>query len=562
MCLLQRTALNKGREREREREEDVCLWFPLLLLLHSRDPNSLERDSMEYERIDKVQSGIISPSKLRMKLMGPHHNRKKDGSNSNSSRTSPSRLDDAEFVNNSLLASNDEEGDPAVDLSQVDQPSCQPKETLLKENGNVGRVKMQQFSKGESGNSTAVHPMRSFEDDNLDYDSNASSSSFEFHKERSVLNQFTRSLSRPMPSKWNDAEKWIMNKQNLQPNSKKNALHSQANRMLGTKTVRVAPESTNHDLKLVDTKRIDFCQPAPQMAFEKFSFIPPGTPSVSGQVYGGNSLIDQCTQSEDLQEVEQREIYDTKSLAEGTTVLPIIRSVCMRDMGTEMTPVTSQEPSRTATPVGAITPLRSPTSSIPSTPWREAPALTTMEHGTDDDTQHTSGKSRKELNEQEMKLRTRREIVALGVQLGKISIAAWASNHEKNTSEVETTDVEELERIEFEKRAAAWEEAEKSKHTARYKREEIKIQAWESQQKAKLEAEMRKIETQVEKMRAEAQAKMVKKISMARQRSEEKRAAAEARRNRDAEKAAAQAEYIRRTGRMPSSHYMCCGWLS
>lgn len=57
-----------------------------------------------------VQSGIISPSKLRMKLMGPHHNRKKDGSNSNSSRTSPSRLDDAEFVNNSLLASNDEEG--------------------------------------------------------------------------------------------------------------------------------------------------------------------------------------------------------------------------------------------------------------------------------------------------------------------------------------------------------------------------------------------------------------------------------------------------------------------
>lgn len=63
-------------------------------------------------------------------------------------------------------------------------------------------------------------------------------------------------------------------------------------------------------------------------------------------------------------------------------------------------------------------------------------------------------------------------------------------------------------------------------------------------------------------MRAEAQAKMVKKISMARQRSEEKRAAAEARRNRDAEKAAAQAEYIRRTGRMPSSHYMCCGWLS
>ncbi|XP_021640661.2 uncharacterized protein LOC110635579 isoform X2 [Hevea brasiliensis] len=536
---------------------------------------------MEYERIHKVQTGIISPSKLRMKLMGPHHNRKKDGSNSNSSRTSPSRLDDTEFDKNSLLASNDEEasslevssvtvlGDAVVNPSQVDQTSCQQKDTLPKENGNMGRAKMQQFSKGESGNSSAVHPMRSLEDENLDYDSNASSSSFEFHKERSVHNQFTRSFSRPMPSKWNDAEKWIMNRQNVQPNLKKNGLHNQANRMLGTNTVRVAPESANHDLKssisrVVDTKRIDICQHPSQMAFEKFSFIPTGAPSVSGQAYGGNLLIDQCTQSKDFQEVDQREPCSAKSLAEDGTVLPVLRSVCMRDMGTEMTPVTSQEPSRTATPVGATTPLRSPTSSIPSTPRRGAPAPTPMEHGTDDDTQNIPENGRKELTEQEMKLRTRKEIVALGVQLGKMNIAAWASKEEqeKNTSAVESAHVDELERIEYEKRASAWEEAEKSKHTARYKGEEIKIQAWESQQKAKLEAEMRRIEAQVEQMRAQAQAKMVKKISMVRQKSEEKRTAAEARKNRDAERTAAQAEYIRQTGRMPPSRYMCCGWLS
>lgn len=60
------------------------------------------------------QTGIISPSKLRMKLMGPHHHKKKDGSNSNSSRSSPSKLEDSEFVRNSLLATEsgnfDEEG--------------------------------------------------------------------------------------------------------------------------------------------------------------------------------------------------------------------------------------------------------------------------------------------------------------------------------------------------------------------------------------------------------------------------------------------------------------------
>jgi hypothetical protein len=54
---------------------------------------------------------------------------------------------------------------------------------------------------------------------------------------------------------------------------------------------------------------------------------------------------------------------------------------------------------------------------------------------------------------------------------------------------------------------------------------------------------------------------MVKKIAMTRQRSEEKWAAAEARKNQNAERTAAQAEYIRQTGRMPSSNYICCGWF-
>ncbi|KAF3517756.1 hypothetical protein DY000_02063226 [Brassica cretica] len=42
----------------------------------------------------------------------------------------------------------------------------------------------------------------------------------------------------------------------------------------------------------------------------------------------------------------------------------VIRSVCVRDMGTEMTPIGSQEPSRTGTPVRATTPVgRSPVTS-------------------------------------------------------------------------------------------------------------------------------------------------------------------------------------------------------
>ncbi|KAK8331063.1 hypothetical protein V6Z12_A10G049500 [Gossypium hirsutum] len=474
-----------------------------------------------------------------MKLMGPHHMRKKDGSNSNSSRTSPSRIEDAEFIN-SLLASKNEDFDNEVKVSnELVMDSSQSKESFPRENIEGCPAKLQQFSKSDNSNSSSVHPMRTFEDESLDSDSNASSSSFEFHKgERAVHSSVTRTYSRPTSSKWNDAEKWIMNRQNVQAiNAKKNAVHGQANnRFPITNMMRVAPQSANADHRLHVNRVADVMQ----MPFEKFSFMPSGAQNW------------------------EMDLSCTKSSAEDTTVLPTIRSVCMRDMGTEMTPVTSQEPSRTSTPVGATTPLRSPTSSIPSTPRSGAPTSAPLNHITDSESHHPGDSGKQELSEQEIKLKTRREIVALGVQLGKMNIAAWASKDEKeDTSSVETTNIEELERIEYEKRAAAWEEAEKSKHNARYKREEIKIQAWESQQRAKLEAEMRRIEAKVEQMRAQAQTQMVKKLAMARQRAEEKRAAAEARKNRDAERTSVQGEYIRRTGKLPSSsHYMCCGWLS
>lgn len=147
---------------------------------------------------------------------------------------------------------------------------------------------------------------------------------------------------------------------------------------------------------------------------------------------------------------------------------PVIRAVSMRDMGTEMTPIPSQEPSRTATPVRATTPIRSPTSSLPSTP-RGVPTCTPADYLSDVESKSLTRGGNKELSEQELKLKTRKEIVALGVQLGKMNIAAWASKDEKdnNAAAAENSELEELRRIEFEKRAALWEEAVKSKHNAR-----------------------------------------------------------------------------------------------
>ena len=229
-------------------------------------------------------------------------------------------------------------------------------------------------------------------------------------------------------------------------------------------------------------------------------------------------------------------------------------------MGTEMTPIASQEPSRTGTPVRATTPMRSPNSSRPSTPPRASPASTLTDLHSDN-----LNLNMNELSEKELQMKTRREIMVLGTQLGKMNIAAWASKEEEDKDASTSLKTKaELPKSVVEARAAAWEEAEKAKYMARFRREEMKIQAWENHQKAKTEAKMKKIEVEVERIRGKAHDKLMNKLAAARHKAEEKRAAAEANRNHQAAKTEEQAEYIRRTGHVPSSYlsFSCCNWCS
>jgi hypothetical protein len=117
----------------------------------------------------------------------------------------------------------------------------------------------------------------------------------------------------------------------------------------------------------------------------------------------------------------------------------------MRDVGTEMTPAASQEQSRSGTPAGAATPSLSPLCSVPASP---------------------------SASERELQVRTRREIAALGLQLGKMSIASWASKDDRilTSSEKSAGAVEEdrAKKEEFEARAAAWAESQKCKLASRH----------------------------------------------------------------------------------------------
>lgn len=250
------------------------------------------------------------------------------------------------------------------------------------------------------------------------------------------------------------------------------------------------------------------------------------------------------------------------SIGSSTAFLPPLstaRSVSMKEMGTEMTPITSQEPSRTGTPVKVKSPMQSATSSRTSTPERahRPEAHTQLQN-------YNVNVQRKELSEREMQMKTRKEIMELGMQLGKMNITSWASKGEGDMPAASLSMLagEQVPRTRsvVETRAEAWEEAEKAKYMARFEREEMNIQAWENHQKAKTEAEMRKIEVEVERMKAKAQDKLMSKLAAARHKAEEKRAAAEANMHKQATKSEEQAEYIRKTGRVPSKYscWSCC----
>nr|GEU50601.1 remorin family protein [Tanacetum cinerariifolium] len=387
-----------------------------------------------------------------------------------------------------------------------------------------------------------------------EYDSvidKVSSLPFEFQKtERAPHRKPTAPFSKQAPSKWDDAQKWIASPTSSRVKTeqpvKKN---SYGNRQPITKVVVEVPDQRLVPYEEPDTKQID----SSHLKDEKGQYVN------WESEYGSSTMVDSHSKSilmigDSCNSEISLSRHDSSPSIQNTTFVPPpseARSVSMRDMGTEMTPIASQEPSRTGTPVRATTPSRSPSTSRSATPERTGPVSSS--------TQRMESGNNKLLSEKELQIKTRREIKALGNQLGKKNIAAWASKEDEDKDVSSSGKDERTGKSAIEMRAAAWEDAEKAKYMARFKREEIKIEAWENHQKAKTEAEMRRIEVEVERMRGGAHDRLMNKLAAARLKAEEKRAAAEAKRNREAARAEEQAAYIRKTGRVPSS-FSCYCW--
>lgn len=401
------------------------------------------------------------------------------------------------------------------------------------------------------------------DDGYLDYESGidkVSASPFEFQKaDRASHRKPMAPFSKPAPSKWDDAQKWIASPTSNRPKNEQSLKKNSHGNRQPSKVVVEVPDQRLVLYEEPDTKQIDLSHSKDHEG-QYVSWGSDPIPSAMADSYSKSVLmIEDCVGDSAI----NLSRHDSCLSIQNATFVPppsAARSVSMRDMGTEMTPIASQEPSRTGTPVRATTPSRSPSTSRPATPERSAPVSSTTHHPPS--LRLESGSN--ELSEKELQLKTRREIQALGTQLGKMNIAAWASKEEEDkdaSSSLKILGAEKQAKSAIEMRAAAWEDAEKAKYMARFKREEVKIEAWENHQKAKTEAEMRRIEVEVERMRGGAHDRLMNKLAAARQKAEQKRAAAEAKRNRQAARAEEHAEYIRKTGRIPSSFtcYRCCG---
>lgn len=134
-------------------------------------------------------------------------------------------------------------------------------------------------------------------------------------------NHHRTALGKPTPSKWDDAQKWLVKLSRVGEKTHSNN----------------EPRNSNAD----DRRLI---APVPKKEY----------PS-SEEEEGGDKIVH----------------YEGSLWRSNDNSVTVARSVCVRDMGTEMTPIASQEPSRTATPVRATTPAaRSPIGSGSSTPVR------------------------------------------------------------------------------------------------------------------------------------------------------------------------------------------------
>ncbi|TKY64196.1 Remorin, C-terminal [Spatholobus suberectus] len=192
-----------------------------------------------------------------------------------------------------------------------------------------------------------------------------------------------------------------------------------------------------------------------------------------------------------------------------------------RDVGTEMTPLGSSTTSRCHTPVKISSPPRHNTPASRSGPLALASTACTLDVI-----------QLEECHFSKLQLGTQYDIVT----------SNWSSSEEEEKEISKSLRHNASHKADSDCIAAAWEEEEKTKCCLRYQREEAKILAWVNLQSAKAEARSRKLEVKIQKMRSNLEEKLMKRMSVVHRKAEEWRAEARQQHLEQIQKATEQAQ--------------------
>ncbi|PHU24802.1 hypothetical protein BC332_09909 [Capsicum chinense] len=343
------------------------------------------------------------------------------------------------------------------------------------------------------------------------------------------------------PSKWDDAEKWLVNGSSIQdspashhnnglkPSLESSKLLKQCNGFKYKEAENVFAEKNRVTDEKVSKVASDFQVPLP-LHHHHISDGASNSVSAAIDVFLKDKFTDEVEsiypKFRCLEPTKEGFLFGNgagKSMKEAT--MEAIHEVKHRDIGTEMTPIGSSTTSRCHTPFKSPSPARHNTPADRSGPlvlpssgsdstvdimqFQEC-HLAKLQVGTPFDSVATNWSSREEEEEDISK-----------------SLRHFEINNEcrKSVSESKTH---------------SWEEEEKNKYCLRYQREEAKIQAWINLQNAKAEAQSKKLEVKIQKMRSNLEEKLMKRMAIVHRKAEEWRTTAQLQHKEQIEKVADQ----------------------
>eukprot|EP00268_Persea_americana_P045075 TRINITY_DN4575_c0_g1_i5.p1 TRINITY_DN4575_c0_g1~~TRINITY_DN4575_c0_g1_i5.p1 ORF type:complete len:547 (-),score=124.10 TRINITY_DN4575_c0_g1_i5:608-2248(-) len=298
---------------------------------------------------------------------------------------------------------------------------------------------------------------------------------------------------RNLPSKWEDAEKWIFSPVEGGGVNRPPLIPPQYRRPLSKSGPLGGLGASNYSSPVFDGEKVgNFTGSS---LFSAGVLVPD---SLSGQVFGGgggncpvltehycimrSASVNGWSDMRNQSSLPRDKKDGTKGAATKFSL-----AISRRDIGTQMSPVRSPNLSPKAASGSSVLPIAELQSNHPS-------KLDVKDVQVDD---HVTVSKRSK-------------------KIGAQGLDKCSTNDRERKKKV------------AEPRASDWEVAETEKCISKVKRDEASIMAWENLQKAKAEAEIRKLEMKLEKMRTSSMNKIMNKLRLAQRKAQEMRSSVSA----------------------------------